>query len=345
MVAIPAARLALMAVDEATNARAQQRWQRKAPLPRWIGVPLGALVVAIYWPMTKLFASRWPRLVGRTITKFFGKFPDGFEPTARDVLVCSYFKSGTNWTMQIAVQVAHRGRGEFEHVHDLVPWPEMPHRMGYAVPLDAAEPLRSSPTGLRVIKTHLALDDVPYSPVARYICVARDPKDVFVSSYHFVRAMVLGPLMPTVAHWLDAFLSPDAPVGSWARHLACAWGARNRGNVLFLTYESMRADLGATVDAVAAFMGVQLSAEERAAVIERSSFAYMKSIGYKFEAPGAPWAKRKGSMMRRGESGASAELLTPEQQRRIDDYWRAELERIGCDFPYDAAFNAPMPAR
>jgi hypothetical protein len=208
------------------------------------------------------------------------------------------------------------------------------------VPLDVAELRRAAPTGLRIIKTHLALDDVPYSPAARYICVVRDPKDVFVSSYHFVRAMVLGPLMPTVAAWLDAFLSPDTPLGSWARHLASGWGARGRGNVLFLTYESMRADLGATVDAIAAFMGVQLRADERAAVIERSSFAYMKSIGHKFDAQGAPWAKPKGAMMRRGKSGASAELLTPEQQRRIDDYWRAELERVGCDFPYDATFNA-----
>ena len=332
-----------MPVAEATSARGEKRWRRKAPLPGWIGVPLGALVVALYWPVTKLFANRWPRLVGRTITKFFGKFPDGFEPGAHDVLVCSYFKSGTNWTMQIAVQIAHRGRAEFEHIHDLVPWPEMPARIGYAVPLDVEEPLRSAPTGLRIIKTHLALEDVPYSPAARYICVVRDPKDVFVSSYHFVRAMALGPLMPSVDAWLDAYLSPDTPLGSWARHLASGWRARDRGNVLFLTYESMRADLGASVDAIAALMGVQLRADERAAVIERASFAHMKSIGHKFDAPGAPWAKPKGSMLRRGESRGSAELITPEQQRRIDDYWRAELERIGCDFPYDAAFNSSKP--
>ena len=125
-----------------------------------------------------------------------------------------------------------------------------------------------------------------------------------------------------------------------ARHLASGWRLRDSGNVLFLTYESMRADLGAAVDKIAAFMNVKLEPEERAAVIERSSFAYMKKIGHKFDAPGAPWANSKGSMMRRGESGGSAELLTAEQQRHIDDHWRAELARIGCDFAYDAAFSA-----
>ena len=44
-------------------------------------------------------------------------------------------------------------------------------------------------------------------------------------------------------------------------------------------------------------------------------------------------------MMRRGESGKSGELISVEQQRRIDAYWRGELERLECDFPYEAAFT------
>ena len=42
-----------------------------------------------------------------------------------------------------------------------------------------------------------------------------------------------------------------------------------------------------------------------------------------------------GKMVRRGRAGASGELLTPEQQQRIDDFWKAELTRLGCYFPYD----------
>ena len=315
-------------------------WRRRRPLPRWVGAPIGLLVLAVYWPVSRLLPKRWPRLVGRTMTKFLSRFPQTFEAEPGDVLVCSYFKSGTNWTMQIAVQIAHRGRADFEHIHDLVPWPDMMDNARYAVPLDDEAPRRSAPTGLRVIKTHMALDALPFSPAGRYICVVRDPKDVFVSSYHFTGAMAMGPLMPGVDAWLDTFLSADAPMGSWAKHLASGWTLRGRSNVLFLTYEGMRADLGAAVDTIAAFMGVELSTSERAAVVERSSFAHMKKIEHKFEAPGAPWVKAKGAMMRSGKSGSSAELLTTEQQRRIDDYCRGELERIGCDFPYDAAFTA-----
>ena len=64
----------------------------------------------------------------------------------------------------------------------------------------------------------------------------------------------------------------------------------------------------------------------------------MKKIGEKFDPQGAPWASAHGSMIRRGEHGASGELLSAADQRRIDDHWRAELRRLGSDFPYDEAF-------
>lgn len=298
----------------------------------------------VFLPISKIFGRGFAHRIGRVMTRFLSQFPKAYVPAPTDVLICSYFKSGTNWTMQMAVQVAFRGRAEFEHIHDLVPWPDIPQRAQYAVPLEDDGPRRAAPTGLRVIKTHLALGAVPFSPVARYICVVRDPKDVFVSSYHFSRATVLGPVMPAVRDWLDAYLSPDTPLGSWAEHVASYWRVRHEPNVLFLTYESMRGDLPRTIDRIAAFMGVALTPDERAAVIERSTFDYMKRIGHRFDPPGSPWSSSRGAMMRRGERGSAGELLSAADQRRIDDYWRAELTRIGCDFPYDAEFTAAPPA-
>ena len=40
-------------------------------------------------------------------------------------------------------------------------------------------------------------------------------------------------------------------------------------------------------------------------------------------------------MMRKGGEGSASELITPAQARRIDEYFIAELKRLGSDFPYE----------
>lgn len=322
-----------------TQASSAKPFRQRKPRA-WLRPVLWPILWLIVVPLTKIFSRRWPRGLSRAMTRFLGGFPKDYVPDEHDVFICSYFKSGTNWSMQIATQIAYRGRAAFEHIHELVPWPDIPDNSRYAVPLSDHRPRAACPTGLRVIKTHLALGPVPYSPAARYVCVVRDPKDVFVSSYHFIRSMALGPAMPSVAGWLDAYLSPNTALGSWAEHLQSYWKVRDRANVLFLTYEHMRADLPGTVDRIAALMGVALTADERVAVVEQSTFAHMKTISHKFDALGSPWTSGAGAMMRRGERGTSGELIGAADQRRIDDYWRAELQRLGSDFRYDEAFGA-----
>jgi hypothetical protein len=266
----------------------------------------------------------------------------GYTPTATDVFVCSYFKAGTNWTMQIAYQIARRGQGEYENIHDVIPWPDAPIK-GMAVTLSGDPLLKQAATGLRVIKTHSEAHSVPYTKQAKYICVVRDPKDVFVSSYFYVRSVIMGKLMPTVAAWLDVYLSDAALHGQWADFLNGYWQWRNQPNVLFLTYEEMKDDLAGAVRQIAVLMGVDLTDDEFERVCYLSSYAHMKSIGEKFY-PGrvSPLSLPKGEMIRSGNKGKSDEILSPRQQERIDAYCHESLRRLGCDFPYNS-FYATKP--
>lgn len=306
--------------------------------------PLLFLLSAWMWGMSKAGFS-WPvlRMMQRAMQSPQNKQRafHGYEPTVHDVFVCTYSKSGTNWALQIAHQIAHRGAGDFSHIHAVVPWPEAP--MPDIIPLRDESIWRAAPTGLRVIKTHLESDYVPYSPAATYIIVARDPKDVFVSSYYFSANLLAQGTMVPVDEWLAVFLSDKFQYGSWAEQLAGYWAWRTRPNVLILNFAEMKADLTSAVKQVAALVGVALTVDELAQVVEQSTFEQMKAIDHKF-VPKKPYPFNRlmpGVMMRRGENGAAAELLTPAQQRQIDDYVQAELQRFGCDFPYAATFAPP----
>jgi hypothetical protein len=263
-----------------------------------------------------------------------------YTPGRHDVIVMTYPKSGTNWMLQIAHQLVHHARGEYDHIHDVVPWPDIETMPGfmrrYAIPLDQATDWESAPERKRVIKTHFDWELIPYSPDARYIAVIRDPKDVFVSSYFFLRDGVYGAAMPKLDTWYRLFLSKHFMMGSsWPHNAAAYWAARHRPNVLVLSFKAMKKDLRTAVADVARFLDIDASDSLIDEVARLSSFQHMKSIDHKFHmGKMIPW-QEAGAMIRAGRQGGSAELLTPARQREIDAYCIAELRALGSDFPYD----------
>jgi hypothetical protein len=302
-----------------------------------------ALMGPVFWLLqrfkieNKMFAAMRERQRKELATK--NPFA-GYEPTEHDVFVVTYVKSGTNWMMQLAHQLVFHGRGEFDHIHSVVPWPDtalMGPMQGYAIPLRDPRVWQASPEDKRVIKTHFRWEHVPYSPKAKYIIVIRDPKDVFVSSYYFF--IKNGPFKSTnmsAASLLELYLSDQFFMGgSWGVTTAAYWAQRDKPNVLVCSFKEMRRDLPGAVKRVAAFLGVHASPDVLQRVAEQSSFAYMKTIDDKFSTGkflslGAPAA-----MMRKGTEGSSSELISPAQARRIDEYFMNELKALGSDFPYE----------
>jgi hypothetical protein len=308
-------------------------------------VVLGVLMDYVFRPAVKLQERRgravalFAKMSAQSHKRLRQKNPfRGYVPGPQDVFVMTYAKSGTNWMMQIAHQLIHHGRGEYKHLHDLVPWPDtkaMPFVKKYAIPLEEATHWQTAPEKLRVIKTHFDWDMLPDSNQAKYIAVIRDPKDIFVSNYHFIRDGVYGPAMPTVDTWFELFLSEKFPLGgSWAVNTAGYWSQRHRPNVMIASFKEMKRDLRGVVTRVAAFLNITVPEDVIDEVCRKSSFEYMKAIDRKFAMGKMVAWREPGAMIRRGSQGGSSEMLSPERQRQVDQYFIAELKRLGSDFPY-----------
>jgi len=264
----------------------------------------------------------------------------GYEPAAHDVFVTCFSKSGTNWALQLTEQIAHRGEAEFRHIHDVAPWPD--GDFPGIIPLDDPGPRNRAPTGLRSIKTALEAEYVPYDPRAKYLCIARDPKEISVSAYHFLTGIFGLREHISPQQWYEMDLQPDSILGTWPDHMAGYWAWRDRPNVLVLIYPEMKNDLPGTVDKVAGLLDVELDEQQRAEVIRKCGFTYMKSRESCFAPPRLPLltGKNRGKMMRSGKSGKSSEFLSNEQRGELDARMLARLKELGSDFPYEELFMA-----
>jgi len=254
-----------------------------------------------------------------------------------DVIVTTYPKSGTTWMKQIAVQIGYLGEGEYDHIDDVVPWPDK------LVPQEGPElndisGLSDSPTGIHVIKSHLESDYVPYDTGVKCICVIRDPKDTLVSVIHFENGfnkLLFDHTVP-VNEWVAAFQTERFTYQPWSMLTDSWWKLRDRDNVLVMFYEEMKKDPDAAVKQVTQFLEVELSQDQFNKVIEKSSFNYMKANDSKFAPPA--WDAGRVPMVRSGQSGNSKELLSADAQRQIDDFCIQQLCELGSDFPYQERY-------
>lgn len=309
----------------------------KNPTPPWNISLKVAIIFRFIWLFGVVGLGKWfVRNFMATGHKYQAKlkaiaFGD-YEADPGDIFVCTFSKSGTNWMLQIVTQAIHDGAAEFEHIHQIVPWPETPVP---SLTHQISEPRRHEK---RAIKTHLEAQWVPQNPQSRYIVVLRDPKDVFVSMYYFWSGVVNGVVDAkfTPDEFFEIFLA--GYMGDWAEHTASWWARRDEKNTLLITYAQMKADSEKSIREVCDFLQVDLSPEAFESVLKRSEFQYMKAREAQFCPPIPVLRGSGGTMMRSGKVGRSSELLSPEQQKHLDTEMMSRLKAFNSDFPYQRYF-------
>jgi len=258
-------------------------------------------------------------------------------PRPDDVVVTTSYKSGTTFTQQI---LAHMLYGHIEpqpELASLSPWPDARF---HPVSLEDLGAWMEKIEGRRFLKSHLALDGLPYHKEVKYLVVARDPRDVFMSFLNHYgnytdtayEAMNGGdrvgdplPRFPGDTHalwktWMTRGWFPWESEGwpFWGNmhHTQSYWEWRHLPNFLFLHYADMRADHEGTVRKIGDFLEHELDDSDVARIVEGSSFqaAKQRAISYDQEHAGEPsqFSGGEAAFIYKGTNGRWKGILSDE---------------------------------
>jgi len=251
-----------------------------------------------------------------------------FQPLESDILITTAPKAGTTWMQQILYQMRSGGDTDFDNIDTVVPWLECPRKgKNWRQLLDDYDALPRP----RLFKTHCTAEQTPGIGTASIILTVRDPRDCCVSFYHHLMNMtdsardMAGHQLPaSFAAHVDTWLK----FAAWFRNVKSWWPYRDHEKVLLLRYQDLKRDLGAGVDQIAAFLGWELTPEQKAKVLEYSSFDWMKAHDEKFsgQTESGNSLFKPGRFIRQGKVGAYRDLITPELEKKILDRAHAELE-------------------
>ncbi|XP_053552596.1 amine sulfotransferase, partial [Bombina bombina] len=159
-----------------------------------------------------------------------------FEVRESDVFLVTYPKSGTIWTQQIVSLIFNEGhRNGTEAIKNTERVPSIEYNL---YNIDYAS--RPSP---RLLCSHLPYYLMPNGTrnhKGKIIYVARNPKDVLVSFYHFHKMMEKMDKVEDFERFFNLFTSGLVAAGSWFDHVKGWYSHCEDYNILLLTYEEMR---------------------------------------------------------------------------------------------------------
>jgi aryl sulfotransferase len=281
---------------------------------------------------------------------------DDFKPRSSDVFIVTAYKSGTTWMQQIVAMLIWQGEDPPAPVAEISPWVDS--RFG-----DRAEKMAmiEAQTHRRFLKSHLPADAMPYFPQGKYIYVARDGRDAFMSLHnHYENANDYwyatlndapgraGPPLPrydpeTMSPPLlfDKWLSTGWETHNWEYdgwpwwslfyNMSTWWEWRHKPNILMCHFANLKADLPAEMRRVAAFLQIPIDEARFPEMVRKCSFEYMRGIGETLApAGGGCWDAPEGGQgsqvfFHKGSNRRWEGVLSAEQVARYEAAAKAKL--------------------
>lgn len=220
-----------------------------------------------------------------------------FQPRPDDIIISTSYKSGTTWTQGIVRQLVFLNQETMPLLDDASPWLDRNSR-----PLHEVMTQLEAQTHRRFIKTHLALDGLPYFPQVKYIVVGRDARDVFMSLWNHYSNYTpemyarlnnapgrIGPPFPHAPddvhefyrNWITrgwfAWESEGYPYWGNLHHTATWWAYRHLDNTLFVHFADLLANLTDEIRRIADFLNSSVSTADVERIAQKVTLAEMRA--------------------------------------------------------------------
>ncbi|XP_038718471.1 flavonol sulfotransferase-like [Tripterygium wilfordii] len=262
-----------------------------------------------------------------------------FKPQSNDIIVSSFPKSGTTWLKALTFSIATRAI--FSKTTTSPLFIKLPH---VCVPhLDLST---NRETDVPIMATHIPYDSLPNSIVDsgnKIVYICRNPKDVFVSTWHFIpKVMQTGFKSFPLEEAFELFCNGLCVYGPWWEHNLGYWKASLElpEKVLFLKYDEMRKEPQLHIKRLAEFMGYPFSMEEDQNgavqnIINICSFDHLSNLevnrnGKCFEGP--PAVIPNSAFFRKGSVGDWKNHLTVEMAARFDSIMDLKFSGSGLNW-------------
>lgn len=197
-----------------------------------------------------------------------------FKPSADDIIISGYPKSGTTWTQYILWEIVNHS-DTLPNVNEMR-WREVPQlEMAGTEGIETMKPPR-------LFKVNLSFHLTPYHPSAKYIYVFRNPWDCCISAYNYYKQVDEGFSEGTFEEYFQYFMKGEVTHGDYFDHLLSWLDHWNDPNILFVSFEGMKRNTREAVIKIAKFLGgeyykrLRENEECLQSILSRIQFDHMK---------------------------------------------------------------------